>query len=149
MEVTNKTPAEVSRVAVRLPAFWAERSAVWLALTEAQFSRAGITEEKTIFYYVLPQLDHRYAMEVQDMVTSPLQQDPYTKLKTELLNRLSSSRERRARQLLTFEEKGDHKPSQFLRYLRNLASDVLLTAHYLDQSTTIQRPSRPCWYARD
>jgi hypothetical protein len=32
---------------------------------QSQFSLAGITEEKTNFPYVLSQLDHRYAMEVQ------------------------------------------------------------------------------------
>jgi hypothetical protein len=66
-------------------------------LAEAQFSLAGVTEEKTKFYYVLSQLDHRYAMEVQEILTPPPQQDPYTKLKTELLNRLSPSREREVR----------------------------------------------------
>jgi hypothetical protein len=38
---------------------------------------------------VISQLDHRYAAEVEDVITSPPQQDPYTKLKTELLKRLS------------------------------------------------------------
>jgi hypothetical protein len=61
---------------------------------------------------------------VEDVITSPPQQDPYTKLKTELLKRLSLSREQRAQQLLTFEEMGDRKPSQFLRHLRGLAPDV-------------------------
>jgi hypothetical protein len=45
-------PAEISRVAVRLPPFWAERPAVWLAQAEAQFSLAGITSENTKFFYV-------------------------------------------------------------------------------------------------
>jgi hypothetical protein len=73
---------------------------------------------------VISQLDHRYAAEVEDVIISPPQQDPYTKLKTELLKRLSFSREQRAQQLLTFEEMGDRKPSQFLRHLRGFAPDV-------------------------
>jgi hypothetical protein len=125
METTNGTqPAEVSRVAVRLPPFWAEWPAVWFAQAEAQFSLAGISTETTKFYHVISQLDHRYAAEVEDVITSPPQQDPYTKLKTELLKRLSLSREQRAQQLITFEEMGDRKPSQFLRHLRGLAPDV-------------------------
>jgi hypothetical protein len=75
-------------VAVRLPPFWAEGPAVWFELAEVQFSLADITKEKTKFYYIFSQLDHCYAVEVQDIVTSPPQHDPYTKLKTELLNRL-------------------------------------------------------------
>jgi hypothetical protein len=83
MEATNGTqPAEVSRVAVRLPPFWAERPAVWFAQAEAQFSLAGISTEITKFCHVISQLDHRYAAEVEDVITSPPQQDPYTKLKT-------------------------------------------------------------------
>jgi hypothetical protein len=57
---------------------------------------------------------------VWDIVISPPQQDPYTKLKTELLNRLFPSREKCTYQLLTREEMRDRKPSQFLRHLRNL-----------------------------
>jgi hypothetical protein len=40
------------------------------------------------------------------------------------MKRLSSSREQRTWQLLSSEDIGDRKPSQFLRYLRNLAPDV-------------------------
>jgi hypothetical protein len=116
-------PAEISRVAVRLPPFWAERSNVWFAQAEAQFSLAGVNSEKTKFYYLISQLDHRYATEVEDK-TSPPERDPYTTLRTELIRRLSSSREQRIHQLLTLEEMGDRKPSQFLRHLRSLAPDV-------------------------
>jgi hypothetical protein len=52
-------PAEISRVAVRLSPFWAERPAMWFAQAEAQFSLAGVNNEKTKFYYVISQLDHR------------------------------------------------------------------------------------------
>jgi len=40
------------------------------------------------------------------------------------VRRLSSSRDQRVRQLLTHEEMGDRKPSQFLRHLKSLAPDV-------------------------
>jgi hypothetical protein len=115
--------AEVSTVAIRLPPFWAERPAVWFAQVEAQFSLAGISNEKTKLHYVIPQLDHQFAAEVEDIITSPPQKDPYTKLKTELVNRLSPSREQRIHQFLKL-EMGDRKPSQFLRHLRSLVPDV-------------------------
>jgi hypothetical protein len=38
-------------------------------------------------------LENRFAAEVKDLIISPPQLDPYTKLLTELLNRLSPSRE--------------------------------------------------------
>jgi hypothetical protein len=124
MEVTSGTSAEASPVAVRLPPFSAEQPAVWFAQAEAQFHLAGIRDEATKFYHVIAQLDHQIAAEVEDIITSPPQQEPYTRLKTELVNRLFPLREQRARQPLTHQEMGDRTPSQFLRHLRNLAPDV-------------------------
>jgi hypothetical protein len=81
MEAMDDTqPAEISRVPVLLPPFWAEWPAVWLAQAEAQFSLAGISSERTKFHYVISQLDQRYAAEVKDIITSPPQQDPYSRL---------------------------------------------------------------------
>jgi hypothetical protein len=72
MEVADSSPpVEVSRVAMRLPPFWAERPAVWLAQAEAQFFLAGVNSEETTFFHVISQLDHRYAAEVEDIITSP------------------------------------------------------------------------------
>jgi hypothetical protein len=85
---------------------------------------AAISSEQTKFCYVISQLDHRYAAEVKDIITSPPERDPYTTLRTELVRRLFPSREQRIRQLLTLEEMGDRKPSQFLRYIRSLSPDV-------------------------
>jgi hypothetical protein len=116
-------PVEVSRMAVQLPPFWAERPAVWFAQVEAQFTLAGISSEKIKFCHVISQLDQQYAMEVEDIITSPPDQHPYTTLRTELVRRLSPSREQCIHQLLTL-EMGNHKPSQFLRHLRSLVPDV-------------------------
>jgi hypothetical protein len=53
MEVGDSSPAEVSRVAVRIPPFWAERPVVWFAQAEAQFNLVGISSEKTKFCHVI------------------------------------------------------------------------------------------------
>jgi hypothetical protein len=103
-------PAEVSRVTVWLPPFWAEWPAVWFAQAEVQFFLAGISTEKTKFYHVISQLDLRYAAKLEDVITSPPVRDPYTTLRTELMRRLSPSRQQRIRQFLTL-EMGDRKPS--------------------------------------
>jgi hypothetical protein len=73
---------------------------------------------------VISQLEYRYDAEVEDIITAPPANEPYTTLKNELVRRLSSSREQRARQLLTHEEMGNRQPSQFLCHLKNLAPDV-------------------------
>jgi hypothetical protein len=129
-------PAEISKVAVRLPPFWAERPAVWFAQAEEQFSLAGISSERTKLHYIISQLDQRYAAEVEDIISSLPQQDPYT----ELLKRLSLSREQRAHRILTLEEMGDRKPSQFLRNLRNLAPD--LPDYFLQAIWTSRLPAK-------
>lgn len=113
----------IDRVSVRLPQFWAEDPEIWFAQVEAQFAVSGTTADATKFYMVVQQLDHKIAREVRDIITNPPKTEKYEKLKQELTRRLSTSREQRIRQLLTHEELGDRKPSQFLRHLRSLASD--------------------------
>jgi hypothetical protein len=115
--------AEVSRVDVRLLPFLVERPAVWFAQAEAQFILTGISSETTKFCHVISQLDHRYAAELEDIIISLPERGPNTTLRTELMRRLSPSREQRIRQLLTL-EMGDRTPSQFLRLLGNLVPDV-------------------------
>jgi hypothetical protein len=66
---------------------------MWFAQAEAQFSLTGITTEQTKFYHVISQLDHWYAAEVRDIIISPPPRDPYTTLRTKLLEWLSPSEE--------------------------------------------------------
>jgi hypothetical protein len=70
------------------------------------------------------QLHQQHAAEVEDIITAPPEHEPYDRLKAQLVRRLSTSREKRVRQLLSHEEMGDRKPSQFLRHLKGLAPDV-------------------------
>jgi hypothetical protein len=84
MEAMNGSQLE-ELTRVRILPLWAERSAVCFAQAKAQFSLPGISNERTKFYYVISQLDHRYAAEVEDIITSPTQQDPHTKLRSGLL----------------------------------------------------------------
>jgi hypothetical protein len=125
MEASGSLSAEVSREGVRLQSFWIEGSTLWFDQVEAEFHLVGICDETTKFCYVTAQLDHQLAAEVEDIITSPPQQEPYTKLKKELVNRLYPSRDQRTRQLFTIEEMGNRKPSQFLRHLSGLAPYIL------------------------
>lgn len=113
--------SNVYRVGVRIPPFWPEKPALWFAQIEGQFVLSNITTDSTKFYYVIAQLDHQYAAEVEDIILSPPEVDKYLKLKFELIKRLSASKEKQIKQLLMHEELGDRKPSQFLRHLLHLA----------------------------
>jgi hypothetical protein len=57
----------------------------------------------------------------EDIITSLAERDPNTRQSAELVRRLTPSTELHICLLLTLDELGDHKPSQFLRHLRGLA----------------------------
>jgi hypothetical protein len=60
--------------------------------------------------------------------------------RTELLKLLSFSRVQRAHRILTLEEMGNRKPSQFLRHLRSLVPD--LTDYFLQTIWTSRLPAK-------
>jgi hypothetical protein len=98
----SSPPAEVSRVAVRLLPFWAERITVWFTQIEAQFFLAGVNSKKTKFFHVISKLHDRYATEVEDIIVSPPERDSYKTLSSysgcpprEIKASASSSRSRR------------------------------------------------------
>jgi hypothetical protein len=62
----------INLAGIRVPPFWAEKPAVWFAQFEGEFALSNITQEATKFYYVIPQLDNKYAAEVEDVITNPL-----------------------------------------------------------------------------
>jgi hypothetical protein len=117
----STAPSEIYRVGVRVAPFWPDKPAIWFAQLEGQFIISNITADSTKFYYVISQLDNQFAAEVEDIIVSPPASNKYEKLKSELIKRLSASKEKKVKQLLMHEELGDRKPSQFLRHLQNLA----------------------------
>lgn len=121
----TESQPEILRVGVKVPPFWPEEPALWFAQVESQFVLSRITTDDTKFCYLVAQLDHQYAVEVKDVITNPPVTDKYLKLKTELIKRLSASKEERVKQLLMHEELGDRKPSQFLRHLESLAGPAV------------------------
>lgn len=129
----NERETKVCRVTVKLPTFWADKPAVWFAQIEAQFQIANIVTDTTKYNYVVGHLDQRIAGEVEDIITNPPTEEKYEKLKSILIQRLSVSQEKRVRQLLSDEELGDRKPSQFLRHLRSLAGSTLTDDNIIRQ----------------
>ncbi|XP_050344649.1 uncharacterized protein LOC126769774 [Nymphalis io] len=120
-EHAGETTYESFRVGVRIPPFYAEKPALWFSQMEAQFALSNIKTDETKFYCVTGNLDPQYACEVEDIITYPPNTNKYERLKSELIKRLSASKEKKLKQLLMHEELGDRKPSQFYRHLTNLA----------------------------
>lgn len=127
----------VDRVALRLPPFWADDPEVWFGQAEAHFVVSGIKDDSTKFYAIVAQLDHRYAKEIRNLIKNPPATDKYLKLKTELTKCLSVSREQQIREVISNQELGDRKPSQFLRHLITMAdggvSDEFLRSMWMNR----------------
>lgn len=85
------TPLQVTRVTIRTPPFCKDRPALWFASLEAQFTINQITVETTKFSYAISLLDTNCACEVEDIIISPPQTNPYTMLKSAIISRFSDS----------------------------------------------------------
>lgn len=124
---------QINRVAVKLPPFWSDKPSLWFSQADSQFLISGITSDDTKFHYIVAQLETRYAAEVEDIITNPPDTEKYKTLRSKLIERLSASEEQRVRQIISEEELGERKPSQFLRHLRSLAGSSSLQDNLLRQ----------------
>lgn len=117
-EPSDEPTYSMTTVNIKIPPFWPEKPAIWFAQVECQFAISKVTDETAKFYHIVGSLERQYAAEVEDILTGA---PDYNKLKSELIKRLSVSRENKVKQLLMVEELGNRKPSQFLRHLQHLA----------------------------
>ncbi len=61
--------APVAHVAVKLPDFWVKDPKMWFSQAEAQFRRARITAETTMYDYILMKLPEDVVMSVRALVS--------------------------------------------------------------------------------
>ncbi|CAN7938888.1 unnamed protein product, partial [Ixodes hexagonus] len=106
-----------------LPKFWAEDPTLWFVQVENKFRLHRITSQIRQYEFLIDALPPQAATEVRDILLSPLGDTPYDTLKEALVTRLVASEQRRLQQLLSAEELGDRRPSQFLRHLQHLLGD--------------------------
>lgn len=113
--------SDLRKFNLKVPAFSPDDPEIWFALLEGQFDNFGITEDAIKFNNVITNLDILHAKTVKDIIMNPPSRNRYEKIKCELIRRLTASHEKKVKQLLTHEELGDRKASQFLRHLQDLA----------------------------
>ena len=97
----------LAAVAVCLPPFWPSNSRVWFVQLEAQFCKCGITTLRMKYKGIVCAPPAEYATEIQDLLFDPSDEEPYEKLKHQLIARVANSEHQKLRQLLTAEELGD------------------------------------------
>ncbi|GBM42694.1 hypothetical protein AVEN_219145-1 [Araneus ventricosus] len=93
--------------AVQIPVYNRSDPALWFIMCESTFKLAvpkPITESVTKFNYVVSHLPPEVASLVRDILMNPDATDPYTHLKTELINRSGESSHQEIRQFLSGEE---------------------------------------------
>lgn len=123
---TNDTKSEITRsqldqLKLRLPTFWAKSPTAWFIQAEAQFSLARISSDISRYNHVLTSLPEDVIDSIIDYIQSPPQINIYEGIKTLLIERHSMSQERRIEQLLSNEQLGDRRPSEFFRSIKQLA----------------------------
>ncbi|KAG0445349.1 hypothetical protein HPB47_016415 [Ixodes persulcatus] len=106
-----------------LPKFWAEYRALWFVQVESKLRLHRITSQIRQYEPLIDALPPQAATEVRDIVLSLLGDTPYDTLKEARVSRLVASEQRRLQLLLSAEELGDRRPSQFLRHLQHLLGD--------------------------
>ncbi|GFY76370.1 hypothetical protein TNIN_469131 [Trichonephila inaurata madagascariensis] len=97
----------------QIPKFWADKPGGIFLKREPQISLPHITSDATKVHYIVANFDSRCAVEVGGIITNPLKSRStpmYEKLKKQLIDRLSLSKEQRVRKLLGREELDVNRP---------------------------------------
>jgi hypothetical protein len=133
--------APVAHVAVKLPDFWVKDPKMWFSQAEAQFRRARVTAETTMYDYVLMKLPQEVVMSVRALVSAieadPVKQEKsYTLMKEALLGSYGMTKWQMAYSLLDHPDLGDRRPSAMMAEMLSLrfettAPDSLFLALFL------------------
>ena len=82
---------QVPAVSIELPIFCPSDPQLWFAQVQAQFSTRGITNQKTMFDYVIASLSPEVAGEICDLILLPPEEAPYDVLEQQLVKRTAAS----------------------------------------------------------
>lgn len=117
----DPVPTDINALIVKLPTFWSSNPRTWFIQAEAQFTLGKITADVSKYNYVVATLPQEIAESVSDILENPPNAGLYDNLKNNLIERHTLSLESRIKKLVSDEEMGDKKPSDYYRTLRRLA----------------------------
>ena len=118
--LTDESGTNAAAIAIRLTLFCPANLRIWFIQAEAQFSRRGITASRMKYEEIVCALPTKYAKKFQDLLIDPPEENPYEKLKGQLISRIADLEHQKIRKLLTAKELGDCKPRQLLRKMQQL-----------------------------
>lgn len=112
---------EINTIQLKLNPFWANSPVTWFIQTESLFNLSRVTRDISKYNHVVTSLPQDVAESVADLLENPPENQLYESLKKALIERHSLSIERRIQKLISGEEMGDKRPSEFYRTLKQLA----------------------------
>ena len=107
-------------VALKLPVFWPDSCESWFINAESQFHLKNITASSTKFHHVVASLPQKEIDNVVDIIRNPPAADPYSALKSRLLQTHSSTDYARCESIMSLPLSGDMLPSALLSRMRAL-----------------------------
>ncbi len=108
---------------LHLPQFNKVDPILWFIQIEEQFNLYGLVDENNKYSCTVAALPAEVSAEVRDILIQKPVVQPYTTIKTLLLQRLSLSLDERLQRLLREETLGDRRPSQLLIRMQCLVSE--------------------------
>lgn len=98
----------------------------WFNLTNVIFEAFNVTDDKQRFALALTEISKQGDLPFSDLTSDAPEEDRFDWLKVEVTRRLGITRESRMMQLLKGEERGDRRPSEYVRSLKNKAPQSIL-----------------------
>lgn len=117
----DSLPSKTKLSKIQLHSFNPNKPELWFKQLDGLFKMNNVTTEEDKYFLLTTKLEARWAGEIEDLINTPPEKQPYSVVRTELINRVAESDKQRVRQLLAGAEMGDSTPSQFLRKLKSLA----------------------------
>lgn len=114
----------VSKVQIKIPAFWHESPEIWFAQIEAQFRVTGTLSDILRFNTVVGAIESKILAQVTNAVLTPPADGKYENLKQQILSRFADTEHSKMSKILSDMELGDKKPSHLLNEMRRLGGNI-------------------------
>lgn len=109
-----------SRITFKLPALWEKNPTLYFVHIERIFRIKNITDDDLKFCLVAQILTEEQSSRIESFLMDPPETGRYEAMKEQIIKRYALNLHERAKILLNMPPLGDRKPSEYLRYMRQL-----------------------------